>query len=155
MQGNKEVIASLNALLTGELSAIDQYVVQAHMLEDWGYRKLYERIAHETDDERGHVVKLVRRILFLDGVPDVATRVALDIGKNPKEMLESDLKLELLVAKSLNDAMALCRSKGDNGTRAMLEELLNDTERDHIFWLEQQLRLIDDVGLAEYLAEQL
>ena len=155
MQGHPDVIACLNALLTRELSAIDQYVVQAYMLENWGYQKLYERIAHETDDERGHVVKLVRRILFLDGMPDVASRLPLDVGKTPKEMLESDLKLELQVANSLNEAMALCRDKGDNGTRAVLEELLNDTERDHIYWLQQQLHLIDEVGIQEYLAEKI
>jgi len=99
------------------------------MLENWGYQKLYERISHESDDERGHVAKLVQRILLLEGEPDVAARSELKIGTNPKQILENDLALEL--AKDLNEAIALCRDQGDNGTREMLEELLNDTERDH------------------------
>lgn len=155
MQGNQEIITHLNTILTHELSAIDQYLVQAYMLEDWGYKKLHERIAHETDDERQHVGKLIQRILFLDGVPDVASRVALRIGSNPREMIESDLELEVTVARLLNEAMALCRDKGDNGTRAMLESLLIDTESDHSLWFETQLRLMKDLGQEAYLAEQM
>lgn len=155
MQGNQEIIAQLNKILTHELSAIDQYLVQAHMLDDWGYKKLYERIAHETDDERGHVEQLVKRILFLEGMPDVASRVALRIGKTPKEMIESDLELEVKVATLLNETMALCREKGDNGSRAMLEGLLIDTESDHILWFETQLRLMKELGNEAYLAEQI
>ena len=150
MKGNSEVIARLNALLANELTAIDQYFVQARMLERWGYTRLHERIAHEADDERGHADKLVARILFLDGQPDVAARAPLDIGSNPKEILENDLALEIGVARSLNDAIALCREKADNGTRELLEELLNDTERDHILWFETQLRLIEDIGLNPF-----
>lgn len=155
MQGDREVIDRLNRLLTDELSAIDQYLVQSRMLEDWGYRKLFERIAHETEDERGHATRLVQRILFLGGSPDVASRAALRIGTSPKEILENDLALELEVARNLNDAIALCREKGDNGTRDLLEELLRDTEDDHVLWFETQLRLIDAVGLETYLAEML
>ena len=155
MTGDQEIIAALNDLLAQELSAIDQYLVQAHMLDDWGYGKLHERIAHEAEDERGHVALLIKRVLFLGGVPDVASRVALRIGKDPKEILESDLELEIKVASALNTAMALCRNKGDNGTRAMLEVLLKDTENDHILWFETQLRLIEALGQEAYLAEQL
>ena len=155
MKGNREIIDCLNALLTNELTAIDQYFVQSRMLEDWGFTKLQVRIGHEADDERGHVDRLVKRILFLEGQPDVATRAALKIGSNPKDMLVSDLDLELGVAKALNDAIALCREKGDNGTREMLEELLRDTEADHIFWFEQQLSLIEEIGLKNYLQQQI
>ncbi len=155
MKGSKEVIRNLNALLTNELTAIDQYLVQSRMLENWGYQKLYERISHESDDERGHSAKLVQRILFLEGQPEVAARARLRIGANPKEILENDLALELEVAQALNDAIAVCRDEGDNGTRELLEELLNDTERDHIFWFESQLKLIDEVGLKNYLAERI
>lgn len=155
MKGDSDIIDCLNALLTHELTAVDQYFVQARMLEDWGFTKLYERIAHETDDERGHADRLVKRILFLEGQPDVASRSALKIGSSPKEILANDLEYELVVAGALNEAIALCRDKGDNGTRQMLEELLRDTEEDHILWLEQQLELIDKVGLKKYLSEQL
>ena len=155
MKGSKEVVKCLNALLTNELTAIDQYLVQSRMLENWGYGKLHERISHESDDERGHAAKLIERILFLDGEPDVAARAKLRIGSDPKQMLENDLDFELEVARSLNDAIALCRDEGDNGTREMLEELLNDTERDHVFWFESQLKLIDEVGLKNYLTEMI
>jgi len=155
MKGDSEVIGRLNALLANELTAIDQYFVQSRMFEHWGYMKLHERISHESDDERGHADNLVKRILFLDGQPDVTARAALNIGTNPKEILENDLAFEIEVAKSLNDAIALCREKIDNGTRELLEELLADTERDHILWFETQLRLIDDVGLKNYLSEML
>jgi bacterioferritin len=142
-------------LLTNELTAIDQYLVQSRMLEHWGFLKLRDRIHHEADDERVHVDKLVKRILFLEGEPDVASRAKLKIGKSPKEMLANDLELELGVAKALNAAIGLCRKKADNGTREMLEELLGDTESDHIDWLEQQLHLIEELGLKSYLQEQL
>jgi bacterioferritin len=155
MKGNSEIIECLNTLLTNELTAIDQYLVQSRMLEDWGYVKLQARIGHEADDERGHVEKLIKRILFLEGEPDVASRVKLKIGKNPKDMLANDLELELQVAEALNAAIALCRDKRDNGTRELLEELLRDTELDHIFWLEQQLNAIEELGLENYLQEQL
>lgn len=155
MKGHADIIDSLNALLTKELSAVDQYFVQGLMLEDWGYTQLQERISHEADDERMHAARLVKRILFLEGQPDVASRAPLKIGGNPREMIEHDLAYEVEVAQMLNDAIALCRKHGDNGTRAMLEELLNDTERDHILWFETQLRLIADLGLESYLAEKL
>ena len=155
MKGNKDVIAALNALLTHELTAVDQYFVQGRMLENWGFMRLHARISHEADDERMHADKLVKRILFLEGQPDVASRAKLRIGSNPKEILESGLAYELEVAQALNDAIALCRKKADNGTRELLEELLNDTEMDHILWFRQQLELIEKVGLKKYLAEQL
>jgi len=155
MQGDKKVIDCLNALLTEELSAVDQYVVQAAMFEDWGYTKLFERIAHEADDERGHARRLVQRILFLEGSPDVSSRSPLAIGTEPKSMLENDLKYELEVAAALRKGIDLCTEKSDGGTRQLLEELLRDTEEDHIFWLESQLHLIGQVGLERYLAQQL
>lgn len=154
MQGDSEIIECLNALLTKELTAIDQYFVQARMLEDWGFNRLHERIGHESDDERGHADKLVKRILFLEGQPDVASRAPLKIGSDPREMLANDLEYELEVSRALNEAIALCRTKGDNGTRELLEELLRDTEDDHIFWFQQQLGLIETIGLKEYLQEQ-
>lgn len=155
MKGDSKVIDFLNSLLTQELSSVDQYVVQAAMFEDWGYGKLHARIAHEADDEREHARRLVHRILFLEGTPDVSSRDALTIGTEPKSMLENDLKYELEVARMLREGIALCREKSDAVSRNLLEELLKDTEEDHIFWLESQLHLIGQVGLERYLSEQL
>lgn len=155
MKGDSKVIDCLNALLTQELSAVDQYVVQAAMFEDWGFGKLHARIAHEADDEREHARRLVQRILFLEGTPDVSAREPLAIGSDPKSMLENDLTYELEVAKTLQEGIDLCRSVTDAGSRALLEELLKDTEEDHIFWLESQLHLIGQVGVERYLSEQL
>ncbi|KPN78042.1 bacterioferritin [Shewanella sp. Sh95] len=151
MKGDKEVIDALNRLLTGELSAMDQYFVHAHMYEDWGLNELYERIAHESDDEKGHAAKLVQRILFLEGVPNVAAREALNIGSNVEEMLRNDLAYEYKVADDLRKVIALCEQKKDYQTREILEVLLDDTESDHMYWLEKQLGLIDRIGLPNYL----
>ncbi|ABE54279.1 bacterioferritin [Shewanella denitrificans OS217] len=151
MKGNPEVIAALNSLLTGELSAMDQYFVHAHMYEDWGLDSLYERIAHESDDEKVHAAKLVQRILFLEGTPDVASREALNIGKDVKEMMQNDLDYEYKVANHLREVIALCEQKGDYQTREILEVLLDDTESDHMYWLEKQLGLIERIGIQNYL----
>jgi bacterioferritin len=151
MKGNPEVIAALNSLLTGELSAMDQYFVHAHMYEDWGFDALFVRIAHESDDEKAHAAKLVQRILFLEGTPDVASREALKIGKDVKEMLQNDLSYEYHVAEHLREVIALCEIKGDYQTREILEVLLDDTESDHMYWLEKQLGLIERIGLQNYL----
>ncbi|MGS0730376.1 bacterioferritin, partial [Shewanella sp. 0m-11] len=113
MKGNQEVIDTLNKLLTGELSAMDQYFVHGLMYEDWGLNELHERISHESDDEREHAKKLVQRILFLEGTPDVASREALNIGKDTQEMLKNDLAYEYQVADNLRSAIALCELKSD------------------------------------------
>jgi bacterioferritin len=155
MTGNDKIIVALNTLLTHELTAVDQYFLQGRMLEKWGFIRLHERISHEADDERRHADMIVKRILFLEGQPDVASRAKLSIGSDPKEMLENDLAYELEVARHLNDALALCQEYGDNTTRELLEELLRDTEQDHILWLRRQLYLIETVGLEQYLCEQL
>ena len=155
MRGDSEIIACLNALLSYELTAIDQYFVQSRMFADWGYGKLHDRIDHEAEDERGHADKLVRRILYLDGQPDVGARAPLNIGTSPQEMLANDLAFETEVAKALNEAIALCREQGDNGSRELLEELLHDTEMDHILWFRQQVDLIESLGVESYLQEQI
>jgi bacterioferritin len=155
MKGHPEVITALNHLLTGELSAMDQYFVHAHMYEDWGLMQLYERIAHESDDEKGHAARLVQRILFLEGTPDVGSRQALNIGKNVGEMLQNDLEYEYQVAKNLKEAIALCEKKADFQTREVLKALLEETESDHMYWLEKQLGLIEKVGLQNYLQSQM
>lgn len=155
MKGNQEVIDTLNQLLTGELSAMDQYFVHGLMYEDWGLNELHTRISHESDDERVHAGKLVQRILFLEGTPDVASREPLNIGKNTQEMLKNDLDYEYQVADNLRKAIALCEVKQDYQTREILGVLLEETESDHMYWLEKQLGLIDRVGLQNYLQSQM
>jgi len=155
MKGNQDIINALNGLLAYELAAMDQYFIHSRMYEDWGFTKLFERIDHEFDDEKGHASKLIERILFLEGTPDMVTRDGLQIGKTVPEMLESDLRVEYAVDQGLKDTMALCEKHNDYVTKNMLQVLIDDTEVDHAFWLEQQLRLIKTIGLENYLQSQM
>lgn len=155
MQGNQKIIDALNGLLAYELAAMDQYFIHSRMYHDWGFHKLFERIDHEFDDEKGHASLLIERILFLEGAPDMVTRDGLQIGTDVPSMLESDLRVELAVDQALKDAMALCETEKDFVTRNILQGLIDDTETDHAFWLEQQLRLIKTIGLPNYLQSQM
>ena len=155
MRGDADVINTLNDLLAGELTAIDQYFLHSRMYENWGYNKLYERIEHERQDETGHASALIKRILFLEGAPVLDKRDALRIGKTVPEMLRNDLDLELEVVADLRMAIALCEQKGDFVSREILEQMLDDTEEDHAYWLEIQLRLVDQIGLQNYLQSQM
>lgn len=155
MRGNKKVIKVLNTLLTGELSAADQYFVHSRMYQDWGLDKLYERIAHESTEELQHADELIQRILFLEGAPDVASRDALEIGSDVPSMLANDLKLELHVVSALKKAIKITEQEQDYQTREILEVLLKDTEEDHTYWLEKQLGLIKKIGLENYLQKQI
>ena len=155
MKGSQKVIDALNGLLAFELAAMDQYFIHSRMYDDWGFKKLFERIDHEFDDEKGHASMLIERILFLEGTPDMVTRDGLQIGKTVPEMLESDLRVELAVDNALKDAMALCEQEKDFVTRNILQVLIDDTESDHAYWLEQQLRLIKTIGLENYLQSQM
>ncbi|WP_448211768.1 bacterioferritin [Colwellia sp. MEBiC06753] len=155
MKGNIQIITALNQLLAFELAAMDQYFIHSRMYHDWGLTKLFERIDHEFDDEKGHASLLIERILFLEGVPDMVTRDGLQIGKDVPEMLASDLRVEYAVDEKLREVMALCEQEQDYVTRDMLQVLINDTESDHAFWLEQQLGLIAKIGLSNYLQSQM
>ncbi|WP_151669952.1 bacterioferritin [Nitrincola schmidtii] len=155
MKGNADIIAKMNEILGSELAAMDQYFVHSKMYEDWGLGKLHERIAHEFDDEKGHASLLIDRILMLEGTPDLSTRGPVHIGKTVPEMLQFDLNLEYEVGNQLKQAIALCESKQDYQTRDMLQVLLKDTEEDHAHWLEQQLGLIEKIGLQNYLQSQM
>lgn len=155
MRGSKKVLSTLNALLTGELSAADQYFVHSRMYQDWGLEKLYARIDHEREDELGHAARLIERILMLEGIPDVASREKLKIGKDVPQMLKNDLEYELAVVKALKDAVAVCETERDFVSRDMLVDLLSDTEEDHAHWLEQQLGVIEKVGLQNYIQSQI
>jgi bacterioferritin len=155
MQGKKVIIDQLNALLAYELAAMDQYFIHSQMYQDWGLNKLYERIAHEFDDEKGHATKLIERMLFLEGTPNMVDRDGLMIGTDVPSMLESDLRVEYAVAQALKNTISLCETEQDYVTRDMLLVLLDDTEMDHAYWLEQQLGLIKRLGLSNYLQSQM
>lgn len=155
MQGKSNVISGLNALLAYELAAMDQYFVHSQMYLDWGLNKLYERINHEFDDEKGHATKLIERILFLEGTPNMVDRDGLLIGTDVPSMLESDLRVEYAVGDKLKEVIAVAESEQDYVTRDMLMVLLDDTEMDHAHWLEQQLGLIKRIRLSNYLQSQM
>lgn len=155
MQGNNEVINELNKLLEGELTAVDQYFIHSRLYEDWGLTKLYDRINHEMQDEQHHADLIIKRILFLNGTPDVSKRSPLNVGTTVKQTLENDLQLEYSVGKELKRVIALCEQKQDYQTRDMLAQQLADTEEDHTYWLEQQLRLINMLGIENYLQSQM
>jgi len=155
MKGNQNVIDALNKLLANELTAMDQYFVHSRMYDDWGFSKLFERIDHEFDDEKGHAAKLIERILFLEGTPNLVNREAIRVGTDVPSMLENDLKVEYEVAAMLKDTIKLCEEVNDYNTREILEVLLDDTEVDHAYWLEKQLGLIKMIGLPNYLQSQM
>ena len=147
MKGDKSIIATLNALLAGELTAVDQYLIHGEMYADMGFAKLAEKAIHESDHERQHARALIQRILFLEGKPDLGKRHPLKIGKN-------DLAVEYRVVADLKKAMAACEKAQDYVTRDQLAIQLDDTEMDHAYFLEKQLRLIAHVGLQNYLQSQ-
>lgn len=155
MKGNQQVIDALNKLLANELTAMDQYFIHSRMYEDWGLSKLFERIDHEFDDEKGHAAKLIERILFLEGTPNLSEREAIRVGSDVPSMLANDLQVEYDVAAMLKATIKLCEEVGDYNTREMLEVLLDDTEVDHAYWLEKQLGLIKMLGLPNYLQSQM
>lgn len=155
MKGNKKIIDILNHLLTGELSASDQYLIHGEMASDLGLPQLATHMLHESEHEHLHAKLIIQRILFLEGTPNVAKRDALNIGKNVKQMLENDLALEYQVVKNLKSAIEECEKAEDYVTRDMLVQQLEDTEMDHAHWLEKQLKLIDLVGLENYQQSQM
>jgi bacterioferritin len=150
MKGSQKVIDLLNTLLAGELTAMDQYFIHSRMYEDFGLTRLYNRIAHEMQDETDHADQMIKRILFLEGTPNLVNREPIHVGRDVPEMLQNDLNLEYQVVKNLRDGIALCEAEGDYETRQMLLKQLEDTELDHTYWLEQQLGLIEKMGLANY-----
>lgn len=155
MKGNADIISALNDLLTGELTAVDQYLAHGELLEDMGFGKLAEHSIHESEHEREHARALIQRILFLEGDPDLASRNALNVKKDVKSMLEADLEIEYAVDKHLKEVVALCEREGDYVTRDMLVIQIKDTEEDHAYFLEKQLRLIEHVGIQNYLQSQM
>ena len=155
MKGNPEIIKTLNALLVGELTAVDQYLIHGEKYADMGLYALAEKSLHESDHERQHAKALIQRILFLEGQPDLSKRDPLNVGATVLEMLASDLALEYHVVGSLKSAIAEAELAQDYVTREMLRLQLDDTETDHAYFLEKQLRLIKLTGLENYLQSQM
>lgn len=155
MLGDRGIIELLNRLLSGEMTAHDQYFAHSEMYRNWGLGRLHDRVHHEMDDEREHARQLIARILFLEGTPDLASRAALKVGTNVTEMLQNDLALEMQIVADLRGAISQCEIQRDYVTRELLEQMLDDTEEDHAHWLEQQLGLIKLVGLENYLQSQM
>ncbi len=155
MLGKQIVIDHLNKQLTLELTSMDQYLAHSKMYEDWGIKKLHEKLAHEYEEELDHSKKLIERILFLEGTPDTASRLPIHVGDNVESMLKNDLAAEYTVAKSLREIIGICEKEQDYISRDILTELLDDTEMDHIYWLEQHLGLIDKIGIHNYIQSQM
>jgi len=155
MQGDPKIIDILNELLAGELTAVDQYLIHGEMYADMGFAHLAEKSLHESEHERLHARALIQRILFLEGKPDLAKRAALNIGSTVPTMLQADLDVEYKVAGDLKAAMAACELAQDYVSRDMLGVQLEDTEMDHAYFLEKQLKLIGLVGLQNYQQSQM
>lgn len=154
MQGDPEVIDMLNRALTIELTAINQYFIQAKMCKNWGYEKLAAKHYHESIGEMKHAEYLIDRILFLEGVPEIARYDVIRAGNDVKDQFEVDLDLETRGVKTYNEAVALFAEKRDSGSRELAERILVDSE-EHVDWLETQLSIIEAIGIERYLAEQL
>jgi bacterioferritin len=154
MQGDARIIELLNEVLTGELTAINQYFVHAKMCSNWGYSKLGDHIRDESIDEMKHAERLVDRVLYFDGFPNLQRLSPLRVGETVEEQFASDLQLEYAAVERLNQGVALCVAKGDTGTRELLAEILV-SEEEHIDWLETQQETIRQIGIENYLAQQL
>ena len=154
MKGNEKIIKKLNDLLADELTAINQYMVHSEMCANWGYERLHQAVELRARDEMKHAEKLIARILFLEGKPDVSRLNAIRIGDNVEAQHGHDQEAEIAAVRAYNDAIRLAEESGDQGTRELLESILKDEER-HLDGLEARFDQIADVGLPGYLAEQM
>ena len=154
MKGEKKIIDLLNDILSAELTAINQYFLHAELCEQWGYARLHQKIREESIEEMRHAEKLIHRILYLEGMPNLQKLMKINVGQTVPEQLQADLAVEVDAVKRLNAAVEECRTTGDNGTREILEHILKD-EEDHIDWIETQQEAIKQVGEQNYLAAQI
>jgi bacterioferritin len=153
MKGNPKVIAELNKALREELTAINQYFLHAEMCENWGYIRLSGYIKKQSIGEMKHAEVLMERILFLDGTPSMQP-LELKVGASVKDMIQSDLALEVAAVKQYNDAVQIATAEGDNGSRDLFVQLLKD-EEGHVDWLEAQVHQIKELGYERYLTQQM
>ena len=154
MKGNEKIIERLNALLADELTAVNQYIVQSEMCANWGYKRLHEAIEKRAIEEMKHAEKLIARILFLEGLPIVSSLNKINIGAQVEDHHANDWAAEEGAIKAYNDGIRLAVEIGDNGTRELFESILTD-EEDHIDWIEAQLDQIKQMGIQNYLVEQI
>ncbi len=154
MKGEPAIIKALNEVLTAELTAINQYFVHHKMCENWGYERLAKKKREESIEEMKHADDIIGRILYFEGVPNLQRLSPVRVGENPIEQHKLDLALETEAVDRLNKTIALCREKGDNGSRELLEDILVN-EEDSVDWLEAQLHIIEEIGKEQYLAEQI
>ncbi len=154
MKGHDRVVALLNDVLTAELTAINQYFIHARMCENWGYQRLWKKIRDESIGEMRHADRLIARILFLEGTPNLQKLGKINVGQTVSEQLRVDLDLEKTAVNMLNQATETCRSLGDHGSRDLLEDILK-SEEEHANWIEAQLSLIQQAGEGNYLAQQI
>ncbi len=154
MKGDAKVIALLNQVLKAELTAINQYFLHAEMCENWGYERMAKHTRKESIEEITHAEKLMERILLLDGTPNMSDYFKINIGQTLADQLKNDLQLEYDAVKRLNGGIETCVNAGDNGSRELLEKILLDEEH-HIDWLEGQLHAISEMGIQNYLSQQL
>jgi bacterioferritin len=154
VKGDPAIIDLLNEVLTNELTAVNQYFLHARICENWGYERLYEKFRHESIDEMKDADELIKRVLYLEGLPNMQRYEKVNVGESVPEMFALDLDVEKRAIGTLNRGIKLCRDKGDNGTAELLEDIL-EGEEEHADWIETQLTAIDQVGAQNYLAEQL
>jgi len=154
MKGNKEVVQVLQDVLCAELTAINQYFIHARMCENWRYSKLAAYIRKESIEEMRHAQEVIDRILYFDGAPNMQKYMKINVGRDVPEQFKSDLDLEYQAVERLNKGIEVARSAEDNGSRALLEKILTD-EEEHVDWLEAQLHQIKEIGVENYLAQQL
>ena len=154
MNGSPAVLEALNEILTAELTTINQYFINAKMLANWGYEHLAEKFMHESIDEMKDADKLIERILYLDGVPNMQRLFSVPVGESVLEQLQLALEVETEAIARYNRAIALTVAEDDNGSRELLAETLRG-EESHADWLESQLELIDQVGVENYLSQQI
>jgi len=150
MKGSPEIVEILNEVLCAELTAINQYFIHGMMCGNWHYTKLADHSRKESIEEMGHAQKVIERILYFEGVPNMQKYLKVNVGQSVPEQHAFDLELEYAAVERLNRGIALCTGKGDNGTRALLEKILTD-EEEHVDWLEAQIEQIKTIGLENYL----
>ena len=154
MKGNEQVIQVLNDVLCAELTGINQYFIHAMMCRNWHYKRLAEHIRKESIEEMQHAQEVIERILYLEGLPNMQKYMKINVGQSVPEQFEFDLQLEYAAVERLNKGVELARAAGDNGTRALLEKILVD-EEEHVDWLEAQIAQVKEIGIQNYLAQQI